>query len=137
MVVSSNCAKKKAMQAPKVREQMKENARRAASRHLRVQEMRSRHQIGTPVPVWQAPIHMRRDLYDPEGEVGGDCDYLTEDDIWQEPLETELPELIAVESPAPDDTLQETPLLDHQKKWEADKLWHALTRSLRDFSSPL
>ena len=138
LIQPAKSARKKAIQAPKVREQMEENARRAAARHLLVQEMRSRHQIGTPVPMWQAPTRMRPDLDDPEGEqeVGGDSDYLPEDDIWQEPLKTELPELTPDESLAPDETAQEIPLLDHQRSWEADELWHALIRPLRVFSSP-
>ena len=82
--------KKKALQAPKLREQTEENARRL-------------------------------DLDDPEGEQEGegDCDHLPEDDMWQEPLETEPPELIPVEPPAPDEPVQDTPLLNHQKTWEA------------------
>ena len=64
----SKSAKKRAAQAPKVRERMEENARRAAARHLRVQEMKSRFLTGTPVPMWQAPMFMRLDLDDPEGE---------------------------------------------------------------------
>ena len=119
---------KKPYRPPKIREQMEENARRAAARHLRAQEMRSRHQLGTPVPMWQAPKRMRLDLDDPEGEqeLEERIDHSLWEDNWQEQPETQLPDLTLDEPLKPDEIPQDAPRLDIQQTWEADDLWNAL-----------
>ena len=135
---NSKSSKKKAALAPKERERMEENARRAAARHLRVQEMRARHLASTPVPMWQAPMSMRLDLDDSE------CEHELEEDFpqspyfddWQEQPEAQPPELDLAEPPVPCETHQCTPPVVTQQTWEADQLWHALYQPLCDHSSP-
>ena len=134
----SKSSKKKAALAPKERERMEENARRAAARHLRVQEMRARHLTSTPVPMWQAPMSMRLDLDDSECEHEPEEDFPQSPhyDDWQEQPEAQPPELDLVEPPVPRETHQCTPPVNTQQTWEADRLWHALYYPLCDHSSP-
>ena len=134
----SKSSKKRAAQAPKERERMEENARRAAARHLRVQEMRARHLTSTPVPMWQAPMSMRLDLDDSECEHEREEDFPQSPryDDWQEQPEAQPPELDLVEPPVPHETPQGEPPVNTQQTWEADQLWYALHHPLSDHSSP-